>query len=86
MAINNGHATTMVMASTKSIPTNTAERCGTSVPNFLHPFRGVHKRLLSEYVAICEFNLNLKCVTNDFIATLVIGCSVPISSLVHYRA
>ena len=39
--------------------------------NFLRPFRGVHKRLLSGYVAICEFSLNLKCVTSDFISTLV---------------
>ena len=53
------------------VHTNTAEGWWTSVRNFLRPFRGVHKRLLSGYVAICEFALNLKRVTVDFISALV---------------
>ena len=55
----------------REVHTNTSEGWWTSVRNFLRPFRGVHKRLLSGYVAICEFSLNLKCVTSDFISTLV---------------
>jgi hypothetical protein len=39
---------------------NTAEGMWTSVRNFLCPFRGVHKRYLSGYVAISEFTINDK--------------------------
>ena len=53
------------------VRTNTAEGWWTSVRNFLRPFRGVHKRSLSGYVANCEFALNLKRVAVDFISTLV---------------
>ena len=55
----------------REVHTNTSEGWWTSVRNFLRPFRGVHKRLLSGYVAICEFSLNLKSVTTDFISRLV---------------
>ena len=38
---------------------------------FLRPFRGVHKRFLSGYVAIHEFRVNLKRISVSFIAGLV---------------
>ena len=43
----------------------------TTVRNFLRPFRGVHKKFLSGYIAICEFAINLKSVTTEFISQLV---------------
>ena len=33
------------------------------IVNFLRPFRDVHKKFLSGYIAICEFVINLKSVT-----------------------
>jgi hypothetical protein len=44
----------------------------TSVRNFLRPFRGVHKRYLSGYVAMCEYSINLKRVTPEFISAWVV--------------
>jgi transposase-like protein len=43
----------------------------TSVRNFLRPFRGVHKKYLSGYLAVCEFAINLKRITPAFISLLV---------------
>jgi hypothetical protein len=37
----------------------------------VRPLRGVHKRYLSGYIAICEFAINLKRVTPEFISTIV---------------
>ena len=51
--------------------TNTIEGVWTTLRNFLRPFRGVHKKFLAGYVAICEFIINLKSVTVDFISKLV---------------
>lgn len=45
--------------------------CGTTLRNFLRSFRGVHKKNLSGYVAMCEFAINLKRVSPDFISSLV---------------
>ena len=53
------------------IHTNTIEGAWTTLRNFLRPFRGVHKKFLAGYVAICEFVMNLKAVSVDFIAKLV---------------
>lgn len=53
------------------VHTNTIEGVWTMVRNFLRPFRGVHKKFLSGYIAICEFIVNLKTVSVDFIAKLV---------------
>ena len=53
------------------IHTNTIEGVWTTVRNFLRPFRGVHKKFLSNYIAICEFVMNLKSVSVDFISKLV---------------
>ena len=50
---------------------NTVEGMWTDVRNFLRPFKGVHKRYLFGYVAICEFRRNLKHITPDFISQLV---------------
>lgn len=50
---------------------NTIEGVWTTVRNFLRPFRGVHKKFLSGYIAICEFVINLKSVTTEFISRLV---------------
>ena len=53
------------------IHTNTIEGVWTTVRNFLRPFRGVHKKFLAGYIAICEFVMNLKSVSVDFISKLV---------------
>ena len=50
---------------------NTIEGVWTTVRNFLRPFRGVHKKFLAGYVAICEFAINIKSVTVEFISKLV---------------
>ena len=39
--------------------------------NFLRSFRGVHKKYLAGYVAMCEFAINLKRVSPDFVSSLV---------------
>ena len=53
------------------VHTNTIEGVWTTVRNFLRPFRGVHKKFLTGYIAICEFVMNLKSVSVDFISKLV---------------
>jgi transposase len=55
----------------REVHTNTAEGMWTGLRTFLRPFRGVHKRLLSGYVAIHEFRINLKRISISFIAALV---------------
>ena len=50
---------------------NTIEGVWTTVRNFLRPFRGVHKKFLAGYIAICEFAINIKFVTVEFISKLV---------------
>ena len=55
----------------REVHTNTVEGMWTSARNFLRPFRGVHKRYLSGYVAMCEFSINLDCVSPKFISALV---------------
>jgi transposase len=56
----------------REVHTNTAEGMWTTVRNFLRPFRGVHKKYLSGYVAMCEFSINLKRISPSFISLLVI--------------
>lgn len=53
------------------IHTNTIEGIWTTLRNFLRPFRGVHKKYLPGYIAICEFAINLKTITTLFISKLV---------------
>ena len=55
----------------REVHTNTVEGMWTSVRNFLRRFRGVHKRYLSSYVAMCEFTINLKQVTPEFVSAWV---------------
>ena len=54
----------------------------TTVRNFLRPFHGVHKKFLSKYIAICEFVINLKSVTTEFISQLVNALTYDISLIV----
>jgi transposase len=55
----------------REVHVNTVEGMWTDVRNFLRPFKGVHKRLLSGYVAMAEFRRNHKCISPDLIAVLV---------------
>lgn len=55
----------------REVHVNTIEGLWTSVRNFLRPFRGVHKKYLVGYIALCEFAINHKRVTPRFIAALV---------------
>ncbi len=55
----------------REVHTNTIEGLWTTVRNFLRPFRGVHKRYLGRYIAICEFGINLERVTPVFISVIV---------------
>lgn len=55
----------------REVHTNGIEGVWTTVRNFLRPFRGVHKKFLSGYIAISEFIINLKSVSVDFISKLV---------------
>jgi transposase len=50
---------------------NTVEGLWTDVRNFLRHFKGVHKRYLYGYVAICELRRNLQRITPTFISQLV---------------
>ena len=56
----------------REVHCNTAERMWTDVRNFLRRFKGVHKKYLCGYVAICEFRRNLKRISPDFISPYVL--------------
>ena len=55
----------------REVHINSIEGMWTLVRNFMRLFRGVHKKFLAAYLAICEFHINLKRITPDFIAALV---------------
>ena len=55
----------------REVHTNTAECLWTTVRTFLRPLRGVHKKYLAGYIAMCEFSINLKRISCDFISQLV---------------
>jgi transposase len=55
----------------REVHINTTEGMWTGVRNFLRPFRGVNKKHLAGYVALCEHRINLKSITPAFIAALV---------------
>ncbi|MCD6291439.1 MAG: transposase, partial [Anaerolineae bacterium] len=55
----------------RDVHVNTVEGMWTTVRNFLRPFRGAHKKYLGAYVAMCEFSINLKRITPEFISALV---------------
>jgi transposase-like protein len=50
---------------------NMTEGLWTDVRNFIRPFKGVHKKNLAGYIALCEFRRNLKRISPTFIAQLV---------------
>lgn len=55
----------------REVHCNTIEGLWTDVRNFLRRFKGVHKKYLDGYLAICEFRHNRDEIAPDFIATLV---------------
>jgi transposase-like protein len=55
----------------KEVHSNTIEGIWTGLRNFLRRFRGVHKKYLAQYVAIFEWEHNLKEVTGRFIRMLM---------------
>jgi transposase len=55
----------------REVHVNTTEGMWTTVRNFLRPLRGVHKKYLSGYIAMCEFGITLKRITPSFISALV---------------
>lgn len=55
----------------REVHVNSIEGCWTGLRNFLRPFRGVHKKYLSGYVAIYEASVNHKRITPAFVSSLV---------------
>ena len=56
----------------REVHCNTLEGIWTGLCNFLRPFRGVHKEYLAQYVAIFEWEYNIKRVTFDFLKAIMI--------------
>jgi transposase-like protein len=50
---------------------NTTEGLWTDVRNFLRPFKGVHKKYLAGYLAVCELRHNEKRISPSLISSLV---------------
>lgn len=55
----------------REVHINTIEGLWTTVRNFRRPFRGVHKKYLKYYLAICEHQINRKRISPALIAGLV---------------
>jgi transposase-like protein len=55
----------------REVHVNSNEGGWTGLRNFLRPFRGVHKKYLSGYLAIHEFAVNHKAVSPEFVSTIV---------------
>ncbi len=55
----------------REVHVNSNEGGWTGLRNFLRPYRGVHKRYLSGYVAIQEFAVNNKVVSPAFVSSIV---------------
>src|SRR5712692_225507 len=55
----------------REVHVNTIEGLWTTARNFLRPFRGVHKKWLKDYLAMCEHQINLKRISPKFISQLV---------------
>jgi transposase len=55
----------------REVHINTLEGLWTAVRNFRRPLRGVHKKYLKDYLAICEHRINRKRISPAFIAGLV---------------
>jgi transposase-like protein len=60
----------------REVHVNTIEGLWTTLRNYLRTFRGVYKKYLAGYVAMCEFSINLKRVSPAFISSLVARHSV----------
>jgi transposase len=56
----------------REVHCNTTEGLWTDVRNFLRPFKGVHKKYLAGYIAICELRRNEKRISPKLISSLVI--------------
>lgn len=56
----------------REVHVNTIEGLWTTTRNFLRPFRGVHKKYLKNYLAMCEHRINLKRINQNFIARIVV--------------
>ncbi len=59
-------------AGVREVHRNTVEGIWTGLRNFLRPFRGVHKKYLAQYVAVCEWAPNLKTVTAKFLRLVMV--------------
>ena len=57
----------------REVHVNTIEGLWTTVRNFLRPFRGVHKKYLQYYLAICEHQINRKRICWSRRLDLVLG-------------
>jgi transposase len=55
----------------REVHVNSNEGCWTGLRTFLRPFRGVHKRYLSGYVAIYELAVNHKVVSPAVISPII---------------
>ena len=55
----------------REVHINTLEGIWTGLRAFLRPFRGVHKRYLSQYTAIFEWTHNFKRLTLDFLRSIM---------------
>jgi transposase-like protein len=55
----------------REVHINTIEGLWTDVRNFLRPFKGVHKKYLAGYLAICELCRNEKRISPTLISSLV---------------
>jgi transposase len=55
----------------REVHVNTIEGLWTTARNFLRPFRGVHKKYLKNYLAMCEHKINLKRISPKLISQLV---------------
>ena len=62
----------------REVHCNTLEGLWTGLRTFLRPFRGVHKKYLSQYVAMFEWAYNVKRVTSQFIRALL-GLETPLT-------
>jgi transposase-like protein len=56
----------------REVHCNTMEGIWTGVRNFLRPFRGVHKRYLSQYSAVFQWAHNLKRLTPEFLRAVMV--------------
>jgi transposase len=55
----------------REVHINSQEGCWTGLRAFLRPFRGVHKRYLSGYVAVYELAVNHKTVSPSVVSPIV---------------